>query len=46
MELEVVPYFLGKELGFRAWKGTLIMTLFHDKELGNHSGAFRGSRES
>ncbi len=46
MELEVVSYFLGKELRFRARKGTLIMTPFHDKELGNHSGAFRDSRWS
>jgi hypothetical protein len=44
MELEVVPYFLGKELGFRAWKGTLIMTAFHGEEVGDHSGACRDSR--
>ncbi len=46
MELEVVSYFLGKELRCRAWKGTVIITPFHDEEVGDHSGAFRGSRES
>jgi len=46
MELGVVSYFLGKERRGRAWKGTVIMTPFHDKELGNHSGACRDSRES